>query len=135
MKDLHSNMKAAVAINTTALSTATTTNGQSIDRNGFEALEFVIQSGAFSTGTFVPVVQDCDDNATWVNVADDFLLPPGTTSEAQAAITAANQVKRIGYNGAKRYARCNMVSSGTVSATIGAIAVLTSPTDSPVANN
>ncbi len=121
--DMHSDVFGVVARNTAAISTITTTAGNIIDTKGYEGLEFFIQSGAWTDGTYTPLIEESDaSNLSGSNaVADEDLV--GT--EAAAAIGAANTVKRIGYVGHKRYVRLSIVSAGvTTGATIGATAVL-----------
>jgi hypothetical protein len=107
MKDLHNNIdvrrglspKAAVTDNTAYVS-------EVLDRQGFEAVEFLILLGANTdaNATFTTLFEDSADNVTYAAVADADLL--GT--EVLASFTAAdddNKVKKIGYTGGKRYCR------------------------------
>lgn len=121
--DMHSDVFGVVAKNTAAISSSTTTAGNIIDTQGYEGLEFFIQSGARTDGTYTPLIEEGDeaDLSDAAAVADEDLV--GT--EAGAAISAANAIKRIGYVGHKRYVRLSIVSSDVTSgATIGATAVL-----------
>lgn len=124
-KDLHNNVSPVVALNIGSIGSNTTTAGAIIDTKGYGALEFIIQSGAITDGTFTPLVEEGDESnlSDSAAVSDDNLF--GT--EAGAAFVAAddNRVKRVGYwVGAKRYVRLSLVSSGvTTGGTLGAIAV------------
>jgi hypothetical protein len=132
--DLHNDVLGAVALNTAAITSSTTTAGNIIDMSGFEGLEFFIQSGARTDGTYTPLIEegDEDDLGDAAAVADENLL--GT--EAAAAVAAANTVKRIGYRGHKRYVRLSIVSTGVTSgATVGATAVKARPLVKPTAAN
>ncbi len=122
--DLHNNLEKAVALNVTAISSDTTTNGNIIDMQGFDSLEFFILSGTLTDGSYAVLIQHGDDSglSDAADVADDYLL--GT--EAGAAFVAAddNEVHKIGYVGDKRYVRLSIVSTSTSSGgTLGAVAI------------
>jgi hypothetical protein len=132
--DLHSDVFAVVAKNTAAITSSTTTVGAIIDTQGYEGLEFIIQSGARTDGTYTPLLEESDaaDLSGSNQVADEDLVG----LEASAAISAANTVKRLGYVGGKRYVRLSIVSTGVTSgATIGATAILGRPAVSPAPAN
>lgn len=134
MKDLYNNIKAESALNTSAISSSTTTAGNVIDRQGYNSLEFLIMSGTLTDGTYTPLVEEGDaaNLSDAAAVADANLL--GT--EASAAFTASNDntVKKVGYIGSKRYVRLSIVSAGvTTGGTISALAVKGHASDRPVA--
>lgn len=132
--DMHNDVLAKVAKNTAAISTSTTTTGVIIDTNGYESLEFIVQSGAYTDGTYTPLIEESDAaNLSGSNaVADEDLLG----LEADAAVSAANTVKRIGYIGHKRYVRLSLVSTSVTSgATLGATAILGRPAVRPAPAN
>jgi hypothetical protein len=132
--DMHSDVYGLVAKNTAAISSSTTTAGNIIDTQGYEGLEFFIQSGARTDGTYTPLLEESDasDLSGSNQVADEDLVG----LEADAAIAAANTVKRIGYVGHKRYVRLSIVSTGVTSgATIGATAILGRPAVRPAPAN
>ena len=131
---MHSDILAKVAKNTAAIASSTTTAGVIIDTLGYEALEFLMQSGAWTDGTYTPLLEESDDSGLSGSnaVADEDLLG----LESAAAIGAANTVKRIGYRGHKRYVRLSIVSAGvTTGATIGATAILGRPAVRPAPAN
>ncbi|MDA0780809.1 MAG: hypothetical protein PQ612_06710 [Rickettsiales bacterium] len=133
MRDLHNNIKAETAFNTSAISSDTTTNGNIIDMQGFGSIEFVIQSGTLTDGTYTPLIQEGDESnlsdATAVGDAD--LL--GTEADAAFIATEDNAVKKIGYIGNKRYVRLSIVSASTTSGgTISAVSVKSDAGDMPV---
>lgn len=132
--DMHSDVFAKVAKNTAAIASSTTTAGVIIDTNGYEGLEFIIQSGAWTDGTYTPLIEESDaSNLSGSNAVDDENL---VGTEAAAAIGAANTVKRLGYVGHKRYVRLSIVSAGVTSgATIGATAILGRPAVYPAPAN
>ncbi|PIR39585.1 MAG: hypothetical protein COV35_03520 [Alphaproteobacteria bacterium CG11_big_fil_rev_8_21_14_0_20_39_49] len=133
MRDLHNNINAEVALNTSAISSDTTTNGNIIDMQGFGSIEFVIQSGTLTDGTYTPLIQEGDESnlsdATAVGDAD--LL--GTEADAAFIATEDNAVKKVGYIGNKRYVRLSIVSASTTSGgTISAVSVKSDAGDMPV---
>jgi hypothetical protein len=147
-KDLHNNVKSALALNITAIGSSTTTNGNVIDTKGYEATEFFIFSGAITDGTYTPAIYESDDVGFGTsNVITDPLLI-GTTNVveplpaygvATAPITDVTfistddaKVARIGVLNKKRYVRLSIVSSGvTTGGMLGALAVLGYPLHAP----
>ena len=132
-KDLHHHIKPLRSLSATAISSNTTTAGQIIDTKNFGALEFLIQSSSRTDGTYAPILHEGDDpslsDATVVDASN--LL--GTI--ADATISAANTIKKIGYLvGVKRYVRLSLVSTlVTTGATLSAIAVQANPDLFPAA--
>jgi hypothetical protein len=123
-------LKALKALNIASIATNTTTAGSSIDTKGFESLTLFFELGDRTDGTFLPLVQDSDDNSTFADVIDQFLI--GT--EAEALLNTANTVKSIGYVGKKRYVKASIVSSAVTSgATASATAILANAAKRPVA--
>ena len=128
--DQKTSLKALKALNIASIATSTTTAGSSIDTKGFESLTLFVELGARTDGTFLPLVQDSDDNSTFADVVDTFLI--GT--EAEASLNTANTVKSIGYVGKKRYVKLSIVSSAVTSgATVSATAILSNASKRPVA--
>jgi hypothetical protein len=128
--DQKTSLKALKALNIASIATNTTTAGSSIDTKGFESLTLFFELGARTDGTFLPLVQDSDDNSTFADVIDQFLI--GT--EAEALLNTANTVKSIGYVGKKRYVKASIVSSAVTSgATASATAILANAAKRPVA--
>ena len=127
--DQKTSLKAIKALNIASIATSTTTAGSSIDTKGFESLTLFVELGARTDGTFLPLVQDSDDNSTFADVVDTFLI--GT--EAEASLNTANTVKSIGYVGKKRYVKLSIVSSAVTSgATVSATAILSNANKRPV---
>lgn len=127
--DQKTSLKALKALNIASIATSTTTAGSSIDTKGFESLTLFVELGARTDGTFLPLVQDSDDNSTFADVVDTFLI--GT--EAEASLNTANTVKSIGYVGKKRYVKLSIVSSAVTSgATVSATAILSNANKRPV---
>ena len=127
-RELKSTTSPVVALNTTAISSDTTTNGEILDTAGFESILFVIQSGTITDGTYTPLIQEGDNSglSDAAAVADADL----TNTEASVAFAATddNAVKSIAYVGDKRYVRLNIVSASTSSGgTLSAVAVKGDP--------
>ena len=136
LKDIHNNVNGVVAFNTAAIVSDTTTNGNIIDMQDYQGIEFFLQSGTLTDGTYTPLIEHADQSnfSDGAAVDDSDLL--GT--EAEAAFTDAddNAVRRIGYVGAKRYVRLSIVSASISSGgTISATAVQGFPLIAKVANN
>ena len=130
--DTASSMAPAVALNTAAISSSTTTNGNIIDTQGYNGLTFLLNVGARTDGTYTPLIEHSDDSGLSGSAAVDDADLVGT--EAGAAISTANTVKKIGYVGSKRYVRLSVVSTSVSSgATVGATAVRDRPAVGPVA--
>ena len=133
MRDLHHNLSFAPAINPAAIASNTATHGVIIDTKGFDSLEFVIQSGTLTDGTYTPSLIEGDDPTLSDGAAvtaGDLL---GTVAGATFAATDDNKVKKIGYRGNKRYVRLTITSAGvTTGGTLGAVAVQGHPRSAPV---
>jgi hypothetical protein len=123
-------LKPVKALNITAITSSTTTVGSSIDTKGFESLTLFVELGARTDGTFLPLIQDSDDDINFANVDDQFLI--GTEAEAQ--INTANTIKTIGYVGKKRYVKLSIVSTAVTSggATVSATGILANANVKPV---
>ena len=128
-RDLTRNLKNEIALNVQAISSDTTTVGNNIDVADFESgVNFTIFSGVYTDGTYDVLVEHGDDSglSDAAPVPDNQLLGQDPTSstapELQAQIGAANEIKKIGYVGAKAFVRISIVSTVvTTGGTIGAI--------------
>lgn len=127
MRDMHSNIKVLNAITPQAVGTTGAANGKLsgiLDRQGFEAVEFVFQSGASASvaDTINPVVLEAAATGdSFTSVADADLL--GTESGQKLTLTAAG-VSKIGYIGSKRYLKLRLYGIGTATAIVSAVAVM-----------
>lgn len=129
--DLKNNISVKNALNIAAISTNTTTAGVEIDTQGFEALTFVIETGARTDGTVTPLIQESDTSGSYSGSVDDNDL---VGLEVDAALSVANSRSRIGYVGKKRYVKLSLVSTSvTTGLTAGATAILSSAKHNPVA--
>lgn len=127
MRDMHNNIKVLNAITPQAVGTTGAANGKLsgiLDRQGFEAVEFVFQSGASASvaDTINPVVLEAAATGdSFTSVADADLL--GTESGQKLTLTAAG-VSKIGYIGNKRYLKLRLYGLGTATAIVSAVAVM-----------
>jgi hypothetical protein len=134
MKDMHNNINVLHAITPQAVGTTGIAGGKLsaiLDRQGFESVEFVYQSGASASvaDTITPVVYEAAATGdSFTSVADADLL--GT--EAAITLTAAAS-KRVGYKGTKRYLKIRLYGTGTATAIVSAAAILGRPHIAPVA--
>lgn len=134
--DIHSIIDVRRAISPQAVADNTPLVSAIIDRQGFEALEFVIATGTLSDAdaTFAALVEEGDVSTLTdaAAVSDKDLL--GTEAKASFTHADSDKVFRIGYRGYKRYVRLTITPSGNAaSALISAIAVLGGPHLAPVA--
>lgn len=133
MRDLHSNIKPLVALSTTAISSNTTTVGEIIDLQSFESLEFIIQSGNLTDGTYTVLIEEGEDSGLSDASAVDDKDLLGTEALASFVSSEDNTLKKIGYTGGMRYARLSIISASTsTGGTIGAIAVKGNASHLPV---
>lgn len=126
LKDLHNNIQIAVGLAPIVVSDDTATATAIIDRQGAEALEFLIASGvlADSNATFTVLVEDGDASnlSDAAAVADDYLL--GTEAGASFTFGDDGEVWKIGYIGPKRYVRLKITPSGNTGSAPLAVIVL-----------
>ena len=140
MKDLHSGILANVAINTAVLTADTT--GPTIDRQGFEGIEFVLGIGAggipFTAVNMIDFKLEHSDNGTaWaaveaVDVIGASVAADGIVKSLVEAHPAA-AAYRFGYKGGKRYTRVSVNFSGAhaTGTPISAIAIMGRPAMAP----
>ena len=136
MRDMHSNIKVVHAITPQAVGTTGAANGKTsaiIDKRGYDAVEFVFQSGASASvaDTINPIVLEADATGdSFTSVADADLV--GTEAAQKLTLSAAGSSK-IGYIGNKRYLKLRLYGLGTATAIVGAVAVLGRASQRPVA--
>lgn len=130
--DLHNNVNDVLALVTAAIVTDTTTAGAIIDTLNYESIEFVLQSGTITDGTYTVLLEDGDDSGLSDNAAIAADLTLGTLPVFVGADD--NVVKRVGAISKKRYIRLSIVSASTsTGGTLGAIAIQGHPHIAPVA--
>lgn len=121
--DLHHSIDAAVALDTQAITTDTTTVGNIIDMKGKLAIDFVILSGTLTDGTYTAVLEEGDES----NLSDAANVPAARLLGTLPVFVAAddNEVRRVGFFKSKRFVRLSLVSTGTsTGGTIGAVVVI-----------
>jgi hypothetical protein len=134
MRDMHSNVKAVIAITPQAVGTTGAANGKLsaiLDRRGYDSVEFVYSSGTSATvaDTITPVILEAAATGdSFTSVAADDLV--GT--EAAITLTAA-AAKQVGYRGNKRYLKIRLYGLGTATAIVSANMLLGNPERAPVA--
>lgn len=125
-KDAYSNVYAVSALEP-AVKTAAG-NGTAIDRQNYDALLFVVNTGAIAgDGDFGVKVQESADNSAWNDAAADDVI--GTLP----ATLEATKAYRLSYIGSKRYARLAVTKGGGTSIALGAVAIQSLPRIAPVA--
>lgn len=131
--DLHSNVKGLIALDVQDITTNTTTDGNVIDTLGFESLEYMIQSGTITDGTYVLLLEEDDV----VGFTSSSVVPVDETLGVLTGFTDADDDTplRVGSIGKKRFQRLAIVSAGTSSGgtNFTAHAVLGHPKSAPVA--
>jgi hypothetical protein len=131
-RDMNSVIKSLPAIDPAAIMAGNATKtGATIDRQGFEALEFQVISGVLTDATYTCSVYESDasDMSGEVLVADAKLIGRANAFTFLGTTAADDStVKQIGYIGSKRYVRIKIVQTGaTTGGFICAIAILASP--------
>jgi hypothetical protein len=133
-ESLYSRTRALRALNHTAISTNTSTNGTAVDLDqsgqDFRVALLVAAMGAWTDGSYAFVPQESPDGTTgWVNVPVDRL-------QGSAALGAANAVGEVGVIPDPqnfRFLRVQVVSTGvTAGAAAQAVWLLGSPSSLPV---
>jgi hypothetical protein len=131
--DLHSNVKDAVALKQQAISSNTTTDGEIVDTQGYESLEFIALAGTITDGAYALLLQEGDDSG----LSDAAAVSADETLGALTGFVAAGDdcVIRVGSIGKKRYQRLSIVSTSVTTGVnmMGAVAVLGNPLTAPVA--
>ncbi len=133
--DLHNNVFGVVALVNSEITSDTTTLGAIIDTAAFEGLEFLLQSGTITDGTYAISLQDGEESNLSDAAAVDSELVLGSED---AAFVAADDdtVKRIGYIGKKRFVRLSIVSASTTTGgEFSSVALLASPHHAPTDAN
>ena len=134
-QDIHNNIKVVVAVKAQAVGTSGIAGGKlssAIDRKGYGSIEFIYQSGssASAADTITPVVYEADATGdTFTSVASTDLI--GT--EDAITLGTGGGIDRVGYKGLKRYLKLRVYGTGTATAIVGAVAVLSTPESAPVA--
>ena len=130
-KDLHNNIENRSALNNSNITSNTTTNGNTIDTLGYESIEFLIQSGTITDGSYAFQVFEGDAS----NMSDEVQVAAGNILGTIPTLTGSddNVVKRFGVKmGSKRYMRLKVVSTSvTTGGNMEAQALLGTPLQAP----
>ncbi len=150
MKDLHSNIKPVKTILSRSLTGTSAITGSDVDRQGFEALEYIVSVGASAdtlSGAlkFDIILEHADADSTGaaagtytpVSSADDVIGVTPDSNGIFASIDAAGKASAlysIGYRGEKRFSRIKLQPTGNhVNGTpVSATAILGTPGQLPV---
>lgn len=131
--DLHSNVKQEVALDSQDITTNTTTVGNVIDTQGFESLEYIIQSGVITDGAYALLLEQDDV----IGFGSATVVPSDEILGVLTGFVAAddNAAKRVGSIGKKRFQRLSIVSTGTSTGAtkMSSVAVLGNPQSAPTA--
>jgi hypothetical protein len=137
MKDELNCMTPKRCISPVSVSDNTAQTGQIIDRQGYNALTYVIATGSLadSDATFTVLLEEGDDSSLTdaAAVADVDLI--GTEALASFVYSDDNKCFKLGYKGSKRYTRLTITPASNASAAvICAVALLGEPDLGPTAN-
>ena len=140
MRDI-SNVTKAVTCQDAKVFTADT-DGTTVDRQGFESVMFVVNSGIegdtlSGSVKFDFILQESDDDSSWSAVTSSTSVTETSVDSSGIFLTLdANgetpQTSQIGYIGGKRYPRVKLDATGTHSngTPISIQAILGNPIDS-----
>ena len=137
MLNTYSNTLAVKALNYTAISTDTATNGIAVDAgvygNNFRDVLFVVNSHTLTDGTYAVTVEESSSSGSDYAAVDSARvlgsLPSFTASED-------NTVKSFGVRPTKRYVRVVVTSATTSSGgALSAVAVLGNGSNNPAARS
>jgi len=99
MRELHNNVEAVEALQ--PQSGSSDVDGSTVDLQGFEAVEFVVQHAGGSSGETIAFdLEESDNDSDWSAVDDADVLGSEYSKENPSAETF-----RMGYNGEKQYVR------------------------------
>lgn len=137
MQDLHNNITPKRVISPVSVADNTAQVGQIIDRQGFDALEYIIATGSLADvdATFTILLEEgeASNMSDAAAVADADLL--GTEALASFIFSDDDKCFKLGYKGNKRYTRLTITPGANASAAVlCAIAVLGDPASAPTAN-
>lgn len=137
MQDEMNEMHPLRVISPVSVADNTAQVGQIIDRMGFHALTYIIQTGSLADAdaTFTVLLEEgaTANLADAAAVADSDLI--GTEALASFTFAEDDKTRKLGYKGSKRYTRLTITPANNASAAlISAVAILGEPDMQPTAN-
>lgn len=137
MQDEMNEMHPLRVISPVSVADTTAQVGQIIDRQGFNALTYVIQTGSIADAdaTFTVLLEEgaASNMSDAAAVADADLI--GTELLAGFQFDDDNETRKLGYKGSKRYTRLTITPVANASAAlISAVAILGEPASCPTVN-
>lgn len=116
MKDLHNNVAVEQALK--PQDTSSDQDGETIDLQGYESVEFIVNHEGGNAGETIEFdLEESSDGSNWSAVADSDILGEEYSEENPDAEAA-----KIGYIGDERYVRVTHTADST-SVVVGAVAV------------
>ena len=131
-RDLKNNIQLAVGTAPHSPAATGTITGTVIDTAGFASTTFILQSGAQTTTdiTVTPVVMEGAVTGTLTSAANADLV--GTEAAAALDGTAgASSATMVGYIGALRYVRCDVIVTSAATGLYNVVCVQGSPMKAP----
>lgn len=134
VRDLHNNIFAERALNMAAITTDTTTVGNVIDMQGYDSVEFILETGVITDGDYELILTEADTSGgSYTAVADIDLLG---TEPAFAADTDDQKLGRVGYVGSKQFLKATILSDNTsTGGTVAVLAIKGNKNDAPTPAN
>jgi hypothetical protein len=141
MRDSISSVQLKRAISPVSVAADTAQVSQIIDRQGYDSAAFYILTGSIADAdvTFTVLLEEGDasnmSDAAAVADADMVSQTSGVAPETAAGFRFDDddEVRKIGYVGAKRYLRLTITPANNASAALlAAVAVLSNPAQAPV---
>jgi len=101
-----------------------------VDCKDINSLAFLLAVGsfAFDGSNYLTVnMQESDDNSTWANVTAVYEGTAPAVLVLNDQATQESKSHMVEYRGGKRYARLNIVETGTVSVALSVMAISNKP--------
>lgn len=102
-RDLAHDIKPMQVVPPAAIKTTqAASNTNSVDTQGYESVTFVIETGAYTDGTFTFALYESSDNTTFTAVAAGDIIG-GANPAAISSNASQNSAIWVGYKGGQRY--------------------------------
>ncbi len=137
MRDAFNNIHPLRCISPLVIGNDTPSVGETIDRQGYDSLTYVIATGTLADvdATFAILLEESDDSGMSgaAAVADADLL--GTETLAGFTFTHDDETRKLGYIGDKRYTRLTLTpTNNSGNAPVAVVAILGWPSVAATAN-